>query len=514
MSGDLARYNDEGDIEFLGRIDNQVKIRGLRIELGEIETALQQHEKISECCVLAREDVPGRKRLVAYVSKATDKAGEVSIGELRAWLKQTLPEYMVPVAWCFLESLPVTPNGKIDRRALPPPTDADVTSAALNTKAIDAPRTVTEVVIAGFWCEIMNLAAVSIHDNFFDLGGYSLSATQLIGKINDTYKIDFPLSDIFAGPTVAEISKNVEAMQRRSAAGGDGGGGGHGTKEVNFFQGWDPVTESQLAEDVTAELRPADLGREGFVEQHLNPKNVLLTGVTGFVGAFLLYELLARTDATVWCLVRAENELKARKRLRKNMEKYDLWDAAGEFDSSGSRVQVLVGALDKPLLGLSENEFEEMAGVVDSIYHVAAQINGVLPYGRLKAPNVGGTVELIRMACMRKPYPAALHHISTLSVFPPVAGLVARESDELEGELFQWQKSAKPNQSSSALLLSSPLLCAALTKLTYTLPLGFTYRPRRCEAPFRRLCSEQVGCREKSARGSRTRAPVHDFPSR
>ena len=434
MSGDLARYNRDGHIEFLGRIDNQVKIRGLRIELGEIETALQQHEQISECCVLAREDVPGRKRLVAYVSKAGDKSEEVSIGELRAWLKQTLPEYMVPVAWCFLDSLPVTPNGKIDRRALPPPTDADVTSAASSTKAIDAPRTVTEVVIAGFWCEIMNLSAVSIHDNFFDLGGYSLSATQLISKINDTYKIDFPLSDVFAGPTVAEISKNIEAMQRRGG-GGKGGGEGHVAKEVNFFQGWDPATESQLAEHVTAELRPADVAREGFVPQHLNPKNVLLTGVTGFVGAFLLYELLARTDATIWCLVRADNELKARKRLRKNMEKYDLWDAAGEFDSTGVRVQVLVGALDKPMLGLTETEFLEMAGVVDSIYHVAAQINGVLPYGRLKAPNVGGTVELIRMACMRKPYPAALHHISTLSVFPPTPGSVARESDELEGKL-------------------------------------------------------------------------------
>ena len=203
-TGDLARYLPDGNIEFVGRADDQVKIRGFRIELGEIEAALQQHPAVRAAVVLAREDAPGEKRLVAYV------VGEPSADELRRFLKAKLPDHMMPAVFVPIEALPLLSNGKIDRRALPAP---ERTRPELD-KAFVAARTPTEEVLAEIWAKLLDVEQVGIHDNFFDLGGHSLLATQAVSRMRDAFQVEIPLRRLFEAPTVAGLAESIEAARQ------------------------------------------------------------------------------------------------------------------------------------------------------------------------------------------------------------------------------------------------------------------------------------------------------------
>ena len=179
-TGDLGRYLPDGNIEFLGRNDFQVKIRGFRIELGEIEARLMEHPGVREAVVIAREDTPGDKRLVAYYTSA-EAQGAGDAEQLRSHLSAVLPEYMVPAAYVHLESLPLTPNGKLDRRALPAP-QAD----AYSTRGYEPPQGEIEEQLAGIWAEVLKLDKVGRHDNFFSLGGHSLLAVRVVEPDRDS----------------------------------------------------------------------------------------------------------------------------------------------------------------------------------------------------------------------------------------------------------------------------------------------------------------------------------------
>jgi len=205
-SGDLARRLENGDIEYLGRLDHQVKIRGFRIELGEIEAVLAEHPAVREGVVLAREDVPGDKRLVAYL--VADHPPADLVGKLRALLRASLPEYMVPATFVLLEALPLTPNGKIDRKALPLPDRSGSTQAAYV-----APRTPTEEILAGTWAELLGAERVGIEDNFFDLGGHSLLAMQVVSRVRQALGVELQLRDLFAAPTVSRLAACIGAVQ-------------------------------------------------------------------------------------------------------------------------------------------------------------------------------------------------------------------------------------------------------------------------------------------------------------
>jgi len=194
-TGDLACWLADGTIEFIGRIDSQVKIRGFRIELGEIENGLLAQDGIREAVVLAREDTPGDKRLVAYL------VGEADPETLRQQLAQRLPDYMIPAAFVMLAALPLTPNGKLDRRAMPAP---DYTAAQ---SAFVAPRTVMETQVAAIWQEALGIAAVGVYDNFFALGGHSLLAIQLVNQIRTALQLDLPLGILFQAPTIASLAE-------------------------------------------------------------------------------------------------------------------------------------------------------------------------------------------------------------------------------------------------------------------------------------------------------------------
>jgi len=205
-TGDLVRYRSDGNIEFLGRTDHQVKIRGFRIELGEIESTLSQHPAIQKTLVIASEDLPGNKRLVAYV---IPNGQPVDLGpELRTYLKQTLPDYMVPSAFVMLDKFPLTPNGKIDRKALPAP-DHTVTGFG---QPFVPPSTLAEEVLAEIWAEVLNIEQVGIHDNFFDLGGHSLLAIRVVARLRDMMELDLSVRSLFEKPTIAELAAEVETM--------------------------------------------------------------------------------------------------------------------------------------------------------------------------------------------------------------------------------------------------------------------------------------------------------------
>jgi acyl carrier protein len=199
-TGDLARYLSDGNIELLGRIDHQVKVRGFRIELGEIEAILKEHTAVKDAVVVAREDMPGDKRLVSYVLAAEPPP---TMSELRGFLHRKLPDYMVPSVFVFRDSLPLTPNGKIDRQALPAPGQ----NRPELEETFVAPRTPVEEVLGGIWAKLLHVEQVGIHDNFFDMGGHSLLATQVVSKLREAFGVDLPLRTLFEQPTVGTLAQ-------------------------------------------------------------------------------------------------------------------------------------------------------------------------------------------------------------------------------------------------------------------------------------------------------------------
>ncbi|WP_423782433.1 amino acid adenylation domain-containing protein, partial [Fischerella thermalis] len=203
-TGDLARYLPSGDIEYIGRIDHQVKLRGFRIELGEIEAVISQHPAISASVVIVREDDTANKTLVAYITLHPDQT--LTIAELRRFLEAKLPNYMLPTAFVILEALPLTPNGKIDRRSLPAPDPTQL----ISEPNIIAPSTPVEEMLAGIWAEVLGIKKVGIHDNFFELGGHSLLATRVISQLRQVFKVELPLRCLFNQPTVAGLAKEIE----------------------------------------------------------------------------------------------------------------------------------------------------------------------------------------------------------------------------------------------------------------------------------------------------------------
>lgn len=202
-TGDLARFLPDGDVEYLGRIDHQVKIRGFRIELGEIESALASHPAIHHCLVMAREDTPGDKRLVAYIQPRPTQ--HLSIAAVRSYLRQSLPEYMIPSAFSVLTTFPLTPTGKIDRGALPPPLPED-----RDRSAIIAPRDQREALLLSIFREILNVELVSVTDDFFNLGGHSLTAARLVSRICALTGRQITLASLFRAATVESLARLIE----------------------------------------------------------------------------------------------------------------------------------------------------------------------------------------------------------------------------------------------------------------------------------------------------------------
>ncbi len=393
-TGDLARYLPDGNIEFLGRIDNQVKIRGFRIEIGEIEAVLAESPNVRATAVIVREDQTQNKQLVAYV---VPKTQSIDPAKLRSFLKQKLPDYMIPAFFVELQELPLMSSGKIDRNALPAPTES------LDQKTIIAPRTPTEKIVAEIWQDVLGLKQISIFDNFFDLGGHSLKAAQVISRLREQLAINIPLNYLFSEPTVAGLSSNLELNL---------------SDEINGAESPDWQTEIIL--DST--IQPPNIATP-FPQK---PAHILLTGATGFLGIHLLAELLNKTEANIYCLIRAESLEKAQSKIVEKLKTFELWD-----ESKRSRIIPVIGDLSQHRLGLCEPDFLELAEQIDVIYHNGAWVNAIYPYSMLKPTNVLGTEEILRLACLIKTKP--VHFVSTISVFSPsyAQGNLIQESDSL-----------------------------------------------------------------------------------
>ncbi len=241
-TGDRVRYRPDGQLEFLGRLDRQVKLRGLRIELGEIESALQRHPAVHESVVLLREDTPGDKRLVAYVVPGGGPGSNGSalrVSELRDFLSRTLPAYMLPTVFVPLAELPRSPGGKVYRRALPRP---DYTPPERD--AGEGPRTPTEAAIARIWAEVLRQERVGIHANFFELGGHSLLATVLISRVRAELRVELPLRSLFEAPTVAGLAADIARRQEKA-----------GSDQATLLQELEDLSEEEAQRLLSGELR-------------------------------------------------------------------------------------------------------------------------------------------------------------------------------------------------------------------------------------------------------------------
>ncbi|WP_431784114.1 amino acid adenylation domain-containing protein [Streptomyces chumphonensis] len=383
-TGDLVRYLPTGELEYLGRQDEQTKIRGFRIEPGEVEAVLRGHRSVADVVVAAREDGAGDRTLVAYVvprtSTASDgAAGTRLIGELRALAREHLPAYLVPAHLMLLTALPSTPTGKVDRAALPAP----VTGGAHADGTRVAPATPTEERLCGLFARVLGAERVGALDDFFALGGNSLSLSRLHALVRDAWpQARVPLRLLFEQPTPRAVAEAVT-----------GGPEGHHAP--------DPAADVSL--DPAVRVRGAWTWRE-------EPRTILLTGATGFLGAFLLKALLETTSAHVVCLVRAEGPERAAARLEEHLRGLGLWD-----ERARARTRALPGDFSRPALGLGEEAFARLAADLDEIHHCGASVNFGRPYADLREANVGGVREILRLACTGPVKP--VHHVSTLSVF-------------------------------------------------------------------------------------------------
>ena len=379
-TGDLVCWGADGQLQYLGRSDEQVKIRGYRIELGEVQAALAGVDGVDQAVVIARADRPGDKRLVGYVTGAVDPAA------VRASLAERLPAYLVPAAVVLVQALPLTVNGKLDKRALPAP-------EYQQGDRYRAPASTTEEILAGIYAEVLGVDRVGVDESFFDLGGDSLSAMQVIAKINTAFDAHLSVRVLFETPSVSSLSQQVG----RHAGSTDRFVSVHGRDTTEVHAG--DLTLDKFLDAATLTAAPSLPGPSAEL------RTVLLTGATGFVGRYLVLEWLERmelVDGTLICLVRGDSDADARRRLDKTFDSGDpdlLWRFQ---DLADDHLQVIAGDKAEANLGLDQQTWQQLADTVDLIVDSAALVSAVLPYSEMFGPNVAGTAELIRLALATK----------------------------------------------------------------------------------------------------------------
>ena len=385
-TGDLARFRSDGEIEYLGRIDTQVKIRGLRIELGEIESVMGSMEGIGLVAAADKRDENGRQYLVGYYTseEAVDER------ELRSLLGAKLPRYMVPNYFMRLEAMPMTASGKTDRRNLPVPDFGQQTGEYV------APVTGRERELCRLMEELLHVERVGVTDDFFELGGDSLTAIEFLAKARDR-GIDFSLQNVFDYPTVEQLCRHMEEGEEAK------------------------VSYAPSDFDRYRELLERNVAEADFVPRKKPLGNVLLTGATGFLGAHVLDRLLREETGKVYCLVRAGEEKisSCRERLREILryyfgDRYEAEFAAGQAGNQTASGERYVSRII-PVAGDIESEVmaENMPENVNTVIHTAASVKHYGSYGYFHRVNVEGTKHVVNYA---RSVGARLIHISTLSV--------------------------------------------------------------------------------------------------
>ncbi|MBJ9963112.1 non-ribosomal peptide synthetase [Burkholderia seminalis] len=388
-TGDLGRWLSDGSIQFLGRLDDQVKIRGNLVELSEVQAVLVRSGELRKAVVLAVPNTAGTGgELVAFVVPHDPAAPAARIIEaLKTRIRQTLPDYMRPVAYVRLDDVPVTVNGKTDR-------------AALERRYRDAPRdwaapepyTAVERIVADAFAALIGHSAFRKTDRFFDIGGNSLLTAKLARALSDAAETKMLIRDVYEHQSVEALAGEIE---RRVA-----------TTALAIER--EPVYA--LEHDIRV---PEEADFSGPFDHALlaAPRTILLTGATGFVGVHLLAELLATTLAVVHCLVRAPDAAAGRARIDEKLRAYDV--SLGP--DARARIRVWAGDITRMRFGMDEHDYAALAGEIDLVYHSASAVNFIQPYSYMKKINVDGLTQVLAFAGCRRT--KALLLLSTISVY-------------------------------------------------------------------------------------------------
>ncbi|MFD6158408.1 amino acid adenylation domain-containing protein [Nocardia sp. NPDC060256] len=379
-TGDFGLRRPDGILEFCGRRDDQVKVRGFRIELAEIRAAVADHPDVADACVFAREDGLSRY-LAAYVSLRTPNR-PVTDMDLRAYLSGRLPHYMVPATITVIDRLPLTSTGKVDRLAL-------LQSGGAVAAEDSAPPRSTREAVAQVWASTLPGSRGEDSENFIACGGNSLLAAQLVIRLERNLQLgskhSFRLVNaLLAEPTLQGFTTAVERVMAGS------------TTVHAPVDRWRPDLDWDMPSVLATTPAPTWQA----------PKHVLLTGATGFLGSYMLRALLDRSDADIHVVVRARNEQHARHRVIQAQLRRGLTRPV-----PADRIHPILGDLGRPRLGMSEQEWEHQASHADLIHHCGAHVNYIYPYEQLRAANVESTRELIRLAARRA---VPLHYISSV----------------------------------------------------------------------------------------------------
>ncbi|KAK4052215.1 putative NRPS-like protein biosynthetic cluster [Microbotryomycetes sp. JL221] len=447
-TGDLGRYNPDGTVECTGRADDQIKIRGFRIELGEIDTHLSRHPAVRENVTLVRRDKYEEKVLVAYFvplvgSEALDglvsateeesdsngivqetgnkiTATEVAKGlkkyrklikDIREYLKTKLPSYSVPSVIVPLVRMPLNPNGKIDKPALPfPDTVAAATSSVKTTSTNSTTKnnmSSTEKTIHDIWLKLLPSPPheIDLNESFFDLGGHSILATRLIFELRTSLAVGAPLDLVFDFPTIKTLANELDKLRDSDlglASSTTGNGSINNESNKTGSKTTTGIDDDEYSRDEEKLIQQLHQSYNKPIKTN-DKKTVFLTGATGFLGAYILRDLIMfRQDyvSKVICHVRSKTKEAALNRLKESGQARSVWD--DEWVAQG-RVEVVVGDLESDKLGLSQEDYDKVANEADVIVHNGALVHWIYPYAKLRAANVAATVATIELAATGRP---------------------------------------------------------------------------------------------------------------
>ncbi len=373
-TGDLVRWMQDGNIEFLGRIDFQVKIRGFRIEPEEIEAVLLRHEEVKQCVV-----IPWNQYLIAYW---VPRDNAVAQEDMKTFLARQLPEFMIPTAFIKMESFKLNSNFKVDRSKLPTPKLEEIMSSK---REYNPPVTQTEITLAEIWKELLKLDKISVNDNFFEIGGNSIFTVRMLSSVKRKLGADVNISQMFAQPTIAYLSAFI-----------DGTGITSGASENN-------LSLALKDAEITVKVENTTLINDK------EPQSVFLTGITGFLGIYLLDGLIKKTKADIYCLVRGKDNEDIQHRYEETLDLYKK-----EYLKNHPRVFLVKGNLAETNLGMDDSTLEMMKEKLDSIFHSGAMVHHMYDYNTMRKSNVLSTVELLKIAATGKK--KTLNYISTLGV--------------------------------------------------------------------------------------------------
>ena len=374
-TGDIGYFTPNGDIICLGRSDNQIKLRGLRIELGEIENVAEQYPQISKCIVI-KNSLNNKDFLTCYYTSLS----KINTNNLKQYISNYLPKYMIPSYFVVMENFPYTPNGKVDKKNLPLPQDF----VHLNKKSYVPPETYLQKKLVNVFESILNITPIGIDDNFFELGGDSLLAMNLnmeILKISN--KISY--QDIFNNPTVCELEEKIISLNSSS-----------------MFSKIENLSEKHLRV-LKNSNKKVKITKNNF-------KGILLTGATGFLGIHILKEFIDNSSSNIYCIVRSSRNISAQKRLKQKLIYYFGKDYNELFDK---RIFVIQGDISQNDLGLNKFEIKNISDSIDVVINSAAIVSHFGIYEKMYNANVKSIKNIIEFC---KSYNKKLYHISTISV--------------------------------------------------------------------------------------------------